>query len=210
MTTHCPHRDQLHEWLDGTLEGDEAERFATHLEGCETCAAELAVYTRLEAMVASARVIDPGPALTERILDHVVPSRVRRRFVTVVGWAYTTVTAATTFAFMSWVTRPGTPMWVTDQLGQLYLAGIKAGLFTLHTLVAATLRFGDGWGQLGTFAERLAPLAHAVAVTVAQPALAATLLAAVASTVAVLRWMRPQGAARMQGGGVEHVDFLGF
>jgi len=208
MTTRCPQRDQLHEWLDGALDGDAAGRFAAHLEGCESCAAELAVFTRLEAMVASARVVDPGPALTERILDHVVPSRVRRRFVTVVGWAYTAVTAASTFAFMSWVTRPGTPVWVTDQLGQLYLAGIKAGLFTLHTLVAATLRFGDGWGQLGTFAERLAPLAHAAAVTLAQPVLAGTLLAAVASTIAVLRWMRPRGAGSQ--GGLEHVDLAGF
>ncbi len=210
MNLHCPQRDQLHEWLDGALDDAAAERFAAHLAECERCAAELAVFTRVEAMVASARVIDPGPALTERILDHVVPSRVRRRFVTVVGWAYTTVTAASTFAFISWITRPGTPAWITDQLGQLYLAGIKAGLFTLHTLVAATLRFGDGWGQLGTFAERLSPLAHAAAVTLTQPVLAGTMLAAVAGTVAVRRWMRPRGVAGTTGGRVEHVDLLGF
>jgi len=207
--THCPHHDQLHEWLDGALEGTEAERFAIHLESCEACAADLAVYTRLEALVASARVIDPGPALTERILDHVVPSRVRRRFVMVAGWAYTLATAASTFAFFSWVTRPSTPMWVADRLGQLYLAMIKAGLLTLHTLVTATLRFGDGWGLLDTFAGRLAPLAHAVAVTLAQPVFAGTVLAAMASTVAVLRWMRPRGVADARGG-MEHVDLLGF
>ncbi|MFI5371205.1 MAG: anti-sigma factor family protein [Candidatus Eisenbacteria bacterium] len=205
----CPQRDRLHEWLDGTLEGAVAQRFAAHLETCETCAAELAVYTRLEAMVAAARVWDPGPALTERILDHVVPSRVRRRFVTVVGWAYTAVTAASTFAFISWATRPTTPAWIADRLGQLYLAVIQTGLFTLHTLVAATLRFGDGWGLLGSFAGRAAPLLHAATVTLTEPVFAGTVVAAVASTVAVLRWMRPGGAARTDGR-VEHVDLLGF
>jgi anti-sigma factor RsiW len=203
----CSQHDRLHEWLDGTLEGAAAVRFTAHLETCETCAAELAAYTRIEAMVAAARVWDPGPALTERILDHVVPSRVRRRFVTVVGWAYTAVTAVSTFAFISWATQPTTPAWLADRLGQLYLAVIQAGLFTLHTLVAATLRFGDGWGLLGTFAARVAPFVRAVAVTFSEPVFAGTVVAAIASTVAVLRWLRPTGAARSDGG-VEHVDLL--
>jgi len=203
----CTQHDRLHEWLDGTLAGVAAARFAAHLENCETCAAELAVYTRIEAMVAAARVWDPGPALTERILDHVVPSRVRRRFVTVVGWAYTAVTAVSTFAFISWATRPGTPAWIADRLGQLYLAVIQTGLFTLHTLVGATLRFGDGWGLLDNFAVRMTPFVHAMAVTFSQPVFAGTVVAAVASTVMVLRWLRPASAARSDGG-VEHVDLL--
>ena len=205
--THCPHHRQLHEWLDGALEGTEAERFAGHLEGCGSCAAEIAVYTRVEAMLAGARVFDPGPALTERILDHVVPSRMRRRFVTVVGWSYTLATAASTFAFFSWVTRPSTPAWLADQVGQLYLAMIQAGLLTLNTLVTATLRFGDGWGLLDTFAGRMAPLGHAGASTGRGPV--STVLAAVASTVALRRWMRPRGAAGREEG-LAHVDLLGF
>lgn len=207
--TRCARHPMLHEWLDGALEEAEAERFVRHLESCESCAAELAAFTRVEAMVASARVFDPGPALTERILDHVVPSRVRRRFVTIVGWAYTAVTAVSTFALISFATRPTTPAWMADQLGQLYLGMIKAGVLTLHMLVSATLRFGDGWGLLDTFAARLAPLAHAAAVVLSQPVLAATIAAAVVTTVALLRWLRPSGNAGGRGG-LQHVDVLSF
>lgn len=206
--THCAQRRRLHDWLDGALETAEAERYAEHLAGCESCTAELAAFTRVEARIAGARVIDPGPALTERILDRVVPSRVRRRFVTVVGWTYTAATAVTTFAFFSWVTRPTTPAWLADQFGQLYLGAIRAGLLTLHTLVTATLRMGDGWGLLDTFAGRLAPLARAAMLTLSQPVVGATVAAAMISTVALLRWLRPRNAGAEDG--LDHVDLLGF
>jgi anti-sigma factor RsiW len=210
MSPTCSESARIQEFLDRELPASEAAAFETHLSGCAACATELAAYTRLLAIIDRAPVWDPGPRLTERILDRVVPSRVRSRFTAAFGWAYSAACAITTFALISWVMTPGTPRWVATQLSELYLQALRTSLLALHTVVDGWIRFGDGWSLLGTFVERLAPLGRAIGVSLAQPAVALSIGAAFVGTVLVLWWMRPRvGVARVTKG-VPHVDLLGF
>ena len=205
----CPETVRVQSFMDGDLSEREADAFREHMAGCAACSTELAAFARMLAILDRAPVWDPGPRLTEQILDRVVPTRVRRRFVSVFGWAYSTATAVTTFALISWLMTPGTPRWITSQLSELYLQAIRTSLLALHTIVDGWVRFGDGWTLLGTFVERLAPLGRALTVSLAQPAVALSIAAAFAGTVLVLWWMRPRVGARA-GKGVPHVDLLGF
>jgi anti-sigma factor RsiW len=209
MMRPCPETVRVQSFMDDDLPGHEAEAFRDHLAGCDTCSAELAAFARMVAILDRAPVWDPGPRLTEQILDKVLPTRVRRRFVATFGWAYSTATAVTTFALISWLMTPGTPRWITSTLSELYLQALRTSLLALHTVVDGWVRFGDGWTLLGTFVERLAPLGRALAVSLSQPAVALSIAAAFAGTVLVLWWMRPRVGARV-GKGVPHVDLLGF
>jgi anti-sigma factor RsiW len=205
----CPESVRVQAFLDRDLPADQAAAFETHLAGCAVCARELAAYTRLLAIIDRAPVWDPGPRLTERILNRVVPSRVRSRFVNVFGWAYSAACAITTFALISWLMTPGTPRWITSQLSELYLQALRTSLLALHTVVDGWIRFGDGWSLFGTFVDRLAPLGRALTFSLAQPAVALSIGAAFIGTVLVLWWMRPRVGARATKG-VPHVDLLGF
>jgi anti-sigma factor RsiW len=206
----CSESARIQEFLDHELPAHQAAAFETHLAGCAMCASELAVFTRLLAIIDRAPVWDPGPRLTERILDRVVPSRVRSRFMAGFGWTYSAACAITTFALMSWLMTPGTPRWLASQLSELYLQALRTSLFALHTVVDGWVRFGDGWSLLGALAQRMAPLGRALTVSLAQPAVALSIGAAFAGSVLVLWWMRPRvGVARITKG-VPHVDLLGF
>ncbi|MEK7330511.1 MAG: anti-sigma factor, partial [Candidatus Eisenbacteria bacterium] len=130
----CPESERIEPWLDGELSGEAARAFERHLAGCTRCAAERKGYDSLYASLRVARVSDPGPALTERILDRVVPSRVRRRQVTLVGWCYTAVSAVTTFAFISWIVRPESHVWLGRLVSAAYSRLIDTGLFALDAI----------------------------------------------------------------------------
>jgi anti-sigma factor RsiW len=210
--TECPRIRSIQAWLDGDLPASEADAFAAHLTTCEACAAELAAFHRLFAVLDRAPVWDPGVALTEQVLDRVVPSRIRRRLVTVIGWAYATATAVSTFSLASWLSQPGTPHWIAGRLSELYLRALQSALLVLHTAVEGWVRIGDGWHVLDTMGERLAPFARALLLGVSQPAVAATIGAATVASLLVLRWMLPRAGAARTGNrkDVTHVDLLGF
>jgi anti-sigma factor RsiW len=210
MMRPCPETVRVQAFLDDDLPAHEAEAFRVHLATCTLCATELTAYTRLLAIIDRAPIWDPGPRLTERILDRVVPSRARRRFVTGFGWTYSTASAISTFALISWLMKPDTPRWIASQLSELYLQALRTSLLTLHTVVDGWVRFGDGWSLLGTFAQRLAPLGRALTFSLAQPVIALSLAAALIGTVLVLWWMRPGVRIAGAGKGVPHVDLLGF
>lgn len=209
--TSCPDITRIQDHLDGLLPESEARAFRTHLERCADCAAEVALYRRVVADLAHLAIEDPGPALTERILDRVVPSRVRRKWVTIVGWAYTGATAVTTFAVISWASRPETPEWMLARVTDLYFHLAQTALFTLHTLVATVLRLGDGWGLMRSFGEFLSPLVRALALSFSNPVVAGVVALAVLGAGMLLAWMRPRAAGSAIGRkGARHVDLLGF
>src|SRR6266487_2554209 len=91
----CPETDRVQDFLDGELRPLEANAFRSHLASCVECAAELAMYRRVFAAIESAATWDPGPALTERVLARVLPSRVRRRWMRTLGVGYAAALAAT-------------------------------------------------------------------------------------------------------------------
>ena len=204
----CPESSRIEPWLDGELGGAAGRAFERHLAGCPGCAAERTAYASLYASLRLAPVPDPGPALTERILDRVVPSRVYRRQVTLVGWCYTAVSAVTTFAFISWIVRPEAHVWLGRLVSTAYSRMIDAGLFTLDAITAATLRVERGWGVVELLGGWVVPVARAVGMLATEPTVAASLWAAFATCAVLLWWMRPRPIRVVRGN--RHVGILAF
>ncbi len=67
-------RERLSAYLDGELSEDERREVAAHLEGCEECRRELAVLTRLDAVLGRLEAEAP-PRLAERVLERLQPRR---------------------------------------------------------------------------------------------------------------------------------------
>jgi anti-sigma factor RsiW len=204
----CPESERIEPWLDGELSAEARRAFESHLSGCARCATERAALESLFASLRMARVADPGPALTERILDRVVPSRVRRRLVTALGWCYTGVSAATTFAFISWIVRPETQVWLGRLLSTAYGRLIQTGLFAVDAITAAALRVQHGLGLLEVISGWLVPVARALGLLATDPMVAASLWAAIATCGLLLWWMRPRSIHLSRGG--RHVGILAF
>jgi anti-sigma factor (TIGR02949 family) len=59
--------DDLEAFLDGDLEPAEAARIQEHLEGCPTCAAELALAERIQRELRSLPLLDCPPEVLERV-----------------------------------------------------------------------------------------------------------------------------------------------
>src|SRR5262249_35458175 len=119
----CRETRNVQEYLDAELDAERALAFEHHLETCETWLAEVRAFRSLFQTLGDFReervLLDPGPGLTERILDRVLPSRLRRRLVTVLGWIYGSTTAVTTFAFVSWISRPDSHVWLAQRYGEI-------------------------------------------------------------------------------------------
>ena len=189
---HCHETDRIEAWLDGELSPEAERELERHAAGCSDCAAERALLVSLFASLRTVRLVHPGPALTERILDRVVPSRVRRRLVTALGWSYTAVSAVTTFTFISWIVRPETHVWLGRLLSAAYRSLMDASLFALGAMATVAHRVGQGLGFLEVVAGWLVPVARALGLLAADPLVAASLWAAVAASALTLWWMRPR------------------
>lgn len=186
----CRESRHVQSWLDGELPAGQASAFAAHLAQCPTCTAEVRAYRSLFASLGEdLRAPDPGPALTERILDRVVPSRLRRRWVTAIGWTYTTASAVSTFAFASWIAQPSTHVWLLQVFAGSSLKISQVLLFSFQTLNRVLLESLNGWAILTTASSMLLPLGRALARPLLDPTIASILLAAMLACVAMLRWM---------------------
>lgn len=206
----CRESRRVQSWLEGDLAPGTAEAFTAHLAGCARCEAEVRAYRRLFAALAEERLLvrDPGPALTERILDRVVPSRLRRRWVTALGWTYGTASAVSTFAFLSWIVQPSTHVWLIQSYAGASLRVSQVVLFAYQTLTRSLLDLINGWAILSTFGSMLGPLGRALARPLFDPIVASILIAAMLACIAVLRWMRP--GVRPGENEVTHVRLLVF
>jgi len=203
----CSHQHRIQDFLDGELSDGDAREFRGHLAGCAACAAELAVYTRVFADLGRAPLPDPGPALTERILNRVAPSRLRRRrWVRALGWGYAAGMLGSLAALVVWLMQPGT----LHAIALLYATAshrlVQLVVFAVNALSFATLSLAGGWSLLNAAGSWLAPLGRAMLEMLAHPSVAAALWPAAAACLAVLWWMRARG--RAQGG--RHVGVLGF
>jgi len=206
MKKRCPESERIEPWLDGELPSASARAFEAHLDGCARCGAELRA---LESVYASLRAIpvwDPGPALTERILDRVLPSRVRRHQVMILGWCYTAISAVTTFAFFSWVVRPETHVLLGRLMSAAYGRLIDTGLFALNTILSIALGLQKGWGLVEVLGGWVMPVLRALAAVASDPWIAGALWGAVLCTAALLWWIRPRPVRIVRGN--HHVGIL--
>lgn len=204
----CPESERIEALLDGELGAESARALAEHMTGCSRCAAERAGFESLFGSLRMARLADPGPRLTERILDRVVPSRIRRRQVTVLGWCYTGATAVTTFAFISWIVQPSTHLWLGRLASAAYGRLIDTALFALDAVTTTVLRVQHGLGLLELLGGWLVPVARAFGLVATDPRVATSLWAAIAAAALLLWWMRPRPAGVIRGG--RHVGMLAF
>ena len=202
----CPESQRIEPWMDRELTPEAAHAFARHLAGCDQCAAERRAFESLfsRLRVAPARI--PGPGLTERILDRVVPSRVRRHQVSLLGWCYSAVSAVTTFALISWIVRPETHIWLGRLVSAAYGRLIDTGLFALETIMAVALRVERGWGLLEVLGGWVMPVVRALGTLASDPAIAAAVWAALACCAALLWWLRGRPIRIVRGN--RHVGIL--
>jgi anti-sigma factor RsiW len=190
----CLESRRVQEYLDLELTPERARALEAHLAQCDRCTAEMTAYRALFANLDKAldrvEALDPGPALTERILDRVLPSRLRRRWVTAAGWVYGTFSALITFLFASWITRPETHVWLAGTYTEASLRVAQTALFTIQALVGSWLELSQGWGLVERLVGRTIPWARAVAQPLSDPLVVAVGLAALAACSGLLWWMR--------------------
>jgi anti-sigma factor RsiW len=207
----CREIRDVQDYLDGQLAPERALAFERHLETCAACSGEVrafrALFDTLGDSLGDPMLLDPGPSLTERILDRVLPSRLRRRWVTTLGWVYGGLSAASTFAFVSWITRPETHVWLAQRYGEVSLRALQSGLFAFELITRSWFEVLQGWGFVERLAGSLSPVARALARPLADPTLGLILLAAALASGAVLRWMRAQHESAKE---VRNVSLLGF
>jgi len=206
MKHRCPESERIEPWLDGDLPSASARAFEAHLDGCARCGAELRALQSLDASLRALPVWDPGPGLTERILDRVLPSRVRRHQVMILGWCYTAVSAATTFGFISWVVRPETHVLLGRLASAAYGRLIDTSLFALDAIMAVALRVQKGWGLVEVMGGWVLPVLRALAAVASDPSVAGALWGAVACSAALLWWIRPRPIRTVRGN--RHVGIL--
>lgn len=207
----CPKNDRLQDYLEGLLPREEAEAYQTHVQGCASCALELAIYRRLMARLDNLPEFEPDPALTEHIFERILPSRERkRRWVRALGIAYAASLAAIAGAGMVWLAQPGSSELVAGWSARASGAFLQGMVWGLDLFTYALARIVQGRGLLEVVGVKLAPLVRVIPAVVFQPALAALVIAASGACAGVLWWMRPRdaGVRRQRGGG--HVAMLGF
>lgn len=199
---------RIQEYLDGELPPDASASFRAHLEECAECAAELALYRRTFAALDRLTLVAPPAALAERVLDRVLPSRVRRRWIRTVGLGYAGVFAATLAAVLFWSTRADARALLAGFTEEISQRLVQAVVFTLNLLAFAVVSLVDGFGLVAGAAERLAPLARALGSLLSNPGIQTALATAAVVCVALLWWIRPREKRRP--GGVRHVGLLGI
>jgi anti-sigma factor RsiW len=204
----CPRRRSIQDFLDHELAEPQAELLRRHLEGCADCAAEAALYRRAFRALDRLALHDPPPALAGQVLERVLPSRVRRRWVARVGWSYAASLAASMAGAALWLTRPGARQLLDSLSAVASRRLVESVTFVLDALAFGVVSLANGWGQAAMWSARLAPLMRALEALMSQPAIRLALLMAGITCAVVLWWMRPRDQRSVEG--IRHVGVLGF
>jgi hypothetical protein len=161
------------------------------------------------AMMSALPLLDPPPALTERVLDRVLPSRTRRRaWIRRAGLAYAGVLAACLTTLAVWLSLPGS-LTVLGAIGAIASRRVvQIALFTLNSVSSTLLDLASGWGLVSAVGARLAPLGRALAAVAQHPSVMLAIWLAALACAALVWWIRPRRPGR--GGRMRHVAVLAF
>lgn len=204
----CPESFRLQELLDGELPAAEALKVREHAASCEACARELALYRRLYHSLERLPEWDPGPAFTARVMERVLPSRVRRRWLRALGFGYATLSAFIVAGAVVFATQPAARALIETLSAVASRRLARAMVFALNALSFSALSLAGGEQWLNAAGRRLAPIGRAFAALFSQTDVLVPLTIAGAACLAVLWWMRPRGTEARKG--VRHVGVLGF
>lgn len=192
----CEQNPRLQEYLDGELAAAAESALRRHLAGCAECAAELALFERVFATLDATPLVEPPARLEARILDRVLPSQVRRRWLRAVGWSYGAAAAASAAAAVALMASPMPRAW-------LGLLGVEASqrlaqttMFVIDSLALAMVRLSGGWSLVHEFGLRLSPIARVLSTLLSRPGVDLTLLFATVASGVLLVWLRPRDLGR--------------
>jgi hypothetical protein len=204
----CAESERVQSFLDGDLAGHDLRAFLEHAGGCALCASELALYRRVVRSLETLPLIDPGPAFTARVLDRVLPSRVRRRWLRTLGLGYASGISVTLAGALVLATQPAARTLLVTLAGETPRRIAQALIFLLNALSFSVLSIAEGGRLLEGVGQRLAPLARAISALLSHTSIGVPLSVAVAACVVLLWWMRPrEHTSRKE---IGHVGVLGF
>ncbi len=204
----CSQVARVQDLLDGLMSSGDAAAFRGHLASCADCAAEAASLQRLFAVLESPLPVVMPDRFGEKVLDQVLPARLRRRRLAALGWGYAAALVACGGAIALWALAPGRQAWIGTLSAQASRRLLSAGLFVLNSIGASAVRLADGWGWVHALGERLAPLGRAFGAVLAEPDIGLAVWAAAVVCAALLWWMRPRPSPAVRK--VRHVGFLGY
>ena len=208
--SHCAESELLQDYLDGLLDADDEARVGEHLATCPDCALELAAYQRVFATLDATPLLDPSPALTERIFEKVLPSRVRRRWLRALGWGYGVAAAASVVAAVSLLATP-LPRTTVGAIGvEASQRLAQAAMFVIDSLALAMVYLASGWALLRDFAQHLAPVLRVLSSLLDRPGVDLTFALATVVSGLLLVWLRPRDLAgrRQARREIEHAGLL--
>ncbi len=205
----CARQSLVQDYLDGLLGPAEAAEFERHAAGCADCHAEIALYRRVFAALDGAATWDPGPLLTERVLDRVLPSRVRRhRRLVALGWAYSVALAGSLGGLLALVNVPLGRAGIAALSGEASHRLFQTLKFVLDAFGWVAVRTADVARWSETVAQRAAPVMRGIGAVLQDPTVALVLTAAAAACAGMMWWMRPRERAGAKE--VRHVGLIGF
>jgi anti-sigma factor RsiW len=203
----CHQAFDLQSYIDGELPEAERYRLERHMDQCVSCAMELALLRRVVASLEAMPLLEPGAGLTERVLDRVVPARVRRRWMRVIGWSYAAAFAAFIAIATLWIAQPATQAMLGSISGAASIRLTGLLVFALDALAFAAGTVAGGWGLVLAALDWLAPLGRAFAPWIAHPSVRVAVPAAALASAAVVWWLRAREARHAEGN--RHVAVLG-
>ena len=210
---HCAESELLQDYLDGGLDAATEDRISEHLATCHDCAVELAMYQRVFATLDATPMDEPSPALTERIFERVLPSRIRRRWLRALGWGYGVAAAASVAATVGLLASPF-PRTAVGLLGvEASQRLAQVAMFVVDSLALAMVYIASGWSLIREIGLRLSPLFRVISSLLGQPGVDVTLGLATVASVLLIVWLRPRGLAGTSSGGrrkIEHAGLLAF
>jgi len=209
----CSWNDRLQSHLDGELDPAAEAGLRRHLTGCAECAAELALYERVFASLVAVPMPEPSPQLTGRILERVLPSRVRRRWLRALGWGYGLAAAGSVAAAVALVAHPAPRAWMGSVGVEASQRLAQATVFVVDALALAMVHMAGGWTLLHDAGQRLSPVFRAITTLLARPGVDVTLALATVASAVLIWWLRPRdlrAAGRRVPREIEHAGFLAF
>ena len=204
----CPESERIQSYLDAELSADEIRRLLEHATLCARCTRELALYRRVVRSLEALPTVDPGPAFTARVLDMVLPSRVRRRWLRTLGLSYASAFTVIGASAITLATQPAARALILALVSEVSRRVVQTMIFTVNALSFSVLSVAEGGRLLESTGQRLAPLVRAANALFSHTSVTVPLAVAVGVCAGLLWWMRPR--ERHPEKGVGHVGVLGF
>ena len=182
----CHESDRFQQLLDGELSAEESMRIRDHAASCSECERELALYRRLYHSLEHVPTWDPGPAFTARVMERVLPSRVRQRWIRALGFGYASAMALTVTAGVVFATSPAARSLVEALSAFASRRLAQAMVFVLNAMSFSAVSLAGSGEWLAATGKRVAPFGRALAALLSQDAILVPLTIAIAACVVVL------------------------